>query len=149
MDDKYEAVLADLENKKAEWQALAATALANADDAEAAIAALRSVIARSSGSSPGTPQPGPEVLAPDLDDSNYQSLPVRVLAFFSKNPHRVFTVQEIFEAVRPESLHPLHGLVSRFVKEEKIVRVGRARYRAIRNASKQPENSEGRAAKTH
>ena len=135
MDEHYEAVLSDLRRQKAEGETLIRTGQAMRDRAQSAIAALESIatkpaagnlIAKSTARSHGGSEPSPEASASSPSEDNYQSLPVRTLALFRGNPQRVFTVQEVSQAVHPENLHLIHGLLSRLVKERRIVRAGRA-----------------------
>jgi len=127
------------------------------DRAQSAIAALESIatkpaagnlIAKSTARSHGGSEPSPEASASSPSEDNYQSLPVRTLALFRGNPQRVFTVQEVSQAVHPENLHLIHGLLSRLVKERRIVRAGRAKYRAAsgRTSTKEERRAIGHAA---
>lgn len=123
-NEHYEAVLADLEQMKA--------------DAEYGIKAIRRLMVRT-----GVKQSAPITVvsgAASLDGNPESSLPIQVLRFLNENPGRTFRVEEIGSNVGISNFKTLRGALSRLKRDGKIGRYGRGRYRAARNAQKYDVN---------
>ena len=115
LNPHYEAVLADLEQMKA--------------DAEDGIRAIRRLMARSGSSAPAVL---PSV-APPLSGS----LTTRMVAFLGSQQGKSFRAEEIAMALGDSNVNmkTLRGTLARLAKDKKIGKHGRGRYRCARNTA--------------
>ena len=105
----YEAVLADLEQMKA--------------DAEAGIRAITKLMSRVAPS---------RDTEPAGESNEKKSIPTKILEFLAESPAKAFRAEEIEEAIKTGNIKSLRGALARMVKEDgaKIKRAGRGRYKA-------------------
>jgi hypothetical protein len=117
INEHYEAVLADLEQTKA--------------DAEAGIKAIKRLISRGSGLtreiSTGLVDP-----VPLTEAEQAVSVPQRVLLFLAARMGQSFTTEEIGDGTGVTQIQTLRGALGRLYKAKKIGKYGRGRYRARR-----------------
>jgi hypothetical protein len=128
MNAHYEAVLADLRQVKA--------------DAEAGIAAIERLMARSVASEQGAHVdemetidigPMPHGLTPSKRVHRYSdSIPQRVISFLQSQPGGAYSVGDIAKAIGAPNIQTLRGALIRMVASGKAAKHGRGLYRAPR-----------------
>ena len=126
INEHYEAVLADLEQMKA--------------DAEAGIKAIKRLISRGSSSTKEVSVGVADSLP--LNDSvrteQAMSVPQKVLTFLAERTGQSFTTEEIGEGTGVMQIQTLRGALGRLYKAKKIGKYGRGRYRARRPNETEP-----------
>ena len=136
MNEHYAAVLADLEQMKA--------------DAEDGIRAIKRLMSRILGepsvTEPTTSKQKPTVPTTAITVSEQPSIPTLVLQMLAEQPNRSFRFQEIFERMPDVNAKTLRGALSRLGGENKIGKHGRGRYRALRNRQEVESESSTAAA---
>ena len=75
-----------------------------------------------------------EVAAVVAPEETGQSMPAKVLALLGANPGRAFNAQDISKAVRDDNLHLIRGTLFRLTTANKIRKLGRGQYSAVKAA---------------
>lgn len=105
MNSHYRAVLSDLRQMKA--------------DAEAGIVAIERLMSSEDSEKTGVPE-----------SAETDSMPLRVLRFFSSTQGETFSVEDIIDGAGMNSKpRTVRGAINRLHKAQKIERCGRGRYR--------------------
>lgn len=122
----YEIVLADLRQMKA--------------DAEAGIAAIERLLARTLATQALTAEPILPMVTSPTEGQSDASVPQQVVRFLESQPGKYFTIADIVQGVGIEKVQTLRGALGRLLKAGKIGKHGRGRYRALRpKAQAEPE----------
>jgi hypothetical protein len=122
LNEHYEAVLADLQQMKA--------------DAEDGIRAIKRLMTRPAGSV-GTQvtKPSANVQPEDNGTPQNPSLPNQIIAFLEGRQGRNFRAKDIWEGLGKPNIKTLRGALQRLSTSEKIGKHGRGRFRARRVAT--------------